>query len=488
LYVTADLAIGAAYYSIPLALVYFVRKRRDLQFDWMFILFSLFIFACGTTHLIAIWTIWQPVYWLDATVKAFTAGLSMLTAILLWPLIPQALRVVGPQQLQAVIVQLEREVIERREAQAALAQLNATLEQRVSARTAELQASNERLANEIDAHERAEECFRRVVEFAPNAMLMTNQDGIIEMVNAQTEKIFHYSRTELLGRSIEVLVPDRYRGRHPELRAAFHCAPASRPMGEGRDLYGLCKDGAEVPIEIALNPIDTDEGVKVLAAIVDISDRKHKEGRIQAALKEKVTLLGEVHHRVKNNLQIVHSLLDLQSGQIDDPVVRGMLQNSMHRIQSMAVIHQMLYQSANFSQVELGDVLKKLIANVEASYVTDPQRIAITVSATPIMLSITKAIPCGLIVNELITNALKHAFPSTAGGSIDVALEILQNRKLQLSVSDNGIGLPAEVRFEDASTLGLELVTILAEQLGGELTIQRADPTRFSITFSIDDE
>jgi two-component system, sensor histidine kinase PdtaS len=486
LYVVSDLVIGAAYYSIPLALIYFVHKRRDLQFNWILVLFSLFIFVCGTTHLISIWTIWKPVYWLDASVKALTALLSISTAMLLWPLIPRALRVVGPQQLQEVISQLEYEVLERRDAEGALAQLNETLEQRVLARTAELQASNERLAGEIAARARAEERFRRVVEFAPNGMLMTNQYGIIEMVNAQTEKIFGYDRSELLGRSIEVLVPTRFSDKHPDLRASFHAAPGSRAMGEGRDLFGVRKDGSEVAVEIALNPIETSEGLKVLSAIVDISDRKQKEKRIQMALKEKVTLLGEVHHRVKNNLQIVHSLLDLQSSQIDDPAVRDMMTNSMHRVQSMALIHQTLYQSENFSQVDLSNVLAKLISNVESSYVTDPQRLKITVQAEQVALSITKAIPCGLIVNELITNALKHAFPGNAQGAITVTLKLIDGRDVLLSVSDNGVGLK-DVDSGDSKTLGLELVTILADQLGGKLTIERGQPTCFSILFPIDE-
>jgi PAS domain S-box-containing protein len=487
-YVASDLLIGAAYYSIPLALIYFVQRRRDLQFNWIFILFSLFIFACGTTHLIAVWTIWQPVYWIDASLKAITALLSIVTATLLWPLIPRALRIVSPGQLQEVIEQLEHEVVERREAQTALAQLNETLEQRVLARTAELQASNERLAGEIAARARAEERFRRVVEYAPNGMLMTNQSGSIEMVNAQTEQIFGYSRAELLGQPIELLVPSRFRGAHPELRDSFHNAPGSRAMGAGRDLYGLRKDGSEVPVEIALNPIETGEGLKVLSAIVDISDRKQKEDRIQAALKEKVTLLGEIHHRVKNNLQIVHSLLDLQASQISDPVVKGMLVNSMHRVQSMAVIHQTLYQSENFSQVDLGEVLSRLVANVQSSYVADPQRIRIAVEAEPVLLSITKAIPCGLIVNELITNALKHAFPFEAGGEITVKLKAKGDNRILLSVCDNGVGLKEDAQFADTHTLGLELVTILADQLGGKLVVQRSNPTCFSIVFPSGEE
>lgn len=488
LYVASDLAISAAYYSIPLALMYFVQRRRDLQFNWIFVLFSLFIFACGTTHLISVWTIWQPVYWLDAGVKAVTALFSIITACLLWPLIPRALRIVGPGELQKVIEQLEHEVAERREAQTALVRLNETLEQRVLERTAELQSINERLAGEIAARGRAEERFRRVVEHAPNGMLMTNQAGVIEMVNTQTEQIFGYTREELLGQPIELLVPERFRTAHPKLRSSFHDAPGSRAMGAGRDLYGLRKDGSEVPVEIALNPVETREGVKVLSAVVDISDRKQKEKRIEAALKEKVTLLGEIHHRVKNNLQIVHSLLDLQAAQIDDPVVKGMLVNSMHRVQSMAIIHQTLYQSENFSEVDLGSVLTKLVANVQSSYVIDPQHLRISVDAEPVLLSITKAIPCGLIVNELITNSLKHAFPHGAGGEITVVLKIVGDRRILLSVCDNGVGLKEDAQFEDTHTLGLELVTILADQLGGKLTVQRARPTCFSIEFPLSDE
>ena len=144
----------------------------------------------------------------------------------------------------------------------------------------------------------------------------------------------------MLAQNIEFLVPERFRAHHPALRTLFFADPHSRPMGAGRDLYGLKKDGSEFPVEIGLNPIETEEGEMVLSAIVDISDRKQKEERIHAALKEKDTLLGEIHHRVKNNLQVIHSLLDLQSDLVTDERILGILRESQNRIKSMALIHQ----------------------------------------------------------------------------------------------------------------------------------------------------
>jgi two-component system, sensor histidine kinase PdtaS len=176
---------------------------------------------------------------------------------------------------------------------------------------------------DITARKRSEDRFRRVVESLPSAMVMIRANGQIEMVNAQAERLFGYPRRELLGQPIEMLVPARFGKHHPSLRSAFFNDPQSRPMGAGRDLYALRKDGSEFPVEIGLNPIETDEGMMVLSAIVDISDRKQREAHIQAALKEKDLLLGEIHHRVKNNLQVIDGLLDLQSSNIEDEAALG---------------------------------------------------------------------------------------------------------------------------------------------------------------------
>jgi PAS domain S-box-containing protein len=339
---------------------------------------------------------------------------------------------------------------------------------------------------DISARRRLEERFRLVVEAAPSAMVMINANGRIEMVNAQAEQVFGYARHELLGQPVEMLVPERFRGHHPGLRQSFFAGPQARPMGAGRDLYGLAKDGTEFPVEIGLNPIETEEGPMVLSAIVDISDRKQKEERIQLALKEKDVLLGEVHHRVKNNLQIVHSLLDLQSSRITDRTALAMLRDSQNRIRSMGLIHQTLYQSKDFAKVDFSRFLDSLVPTLVGSYGVNPDRIALSVKAEQVLFPINAAIPCGLIVNELISNALKHAFPGDRRGEIRVGLfSEPDGATVVLSVADDGVGIPDDVDLGKTSTLGLQLVTLLSDQLGGKIAMRRSNPTEFVLSFAI---
>jgi len=338
---------------------------------------------------------------------------------------------------------------------------------------------------DISTRKRMEERFRRVVESAPNAMVMIRETGQIEMVNAQAELVFGYSREELLGQPVEMLVPNRFRAHHPGLRGSFFGDPQSRPMGAGRDLFGLRKDGSEFPVEIGLNPIETEEGAMVLSAIVDISDRKHREDRIQAALKEKDVLLGEIHHRVKNNLQVIQSLLYLQSSKIEDEVALNLLTESQNRIKSMALIHQTLYQSKDFAEVDFQLFLDTLVPSLVSSYSFAGSPVTLSIDAAQVSLPIDAAIPCGLIVNELISNAMKHAFPGDAKGQIEVALTRDPNNEIVLSVSDNGIGMPGELDVANSNTLGLQLVTLLADQLGAEMSVNRSNPTRFQLRFSV---
>jgi PAS domain S-box-containing protein len=330
---------------------------------------------------------------------------------------------------------------------------------------------------------KSEERFRQVVEFAPSAMVMVDASGRICMVNIQAEKMFGYSRAELIGLPLETLVPERFRRSHTGLRATFYANASSRPMGAGRDLYAVRKDGSEIPVEIGLNPVETEEGTMVLSTILDISDRKQKEESIQAALNEKDVLLGEIHHRVKNNLQIVCSLLDLQSARIKDPAAAEMLRDSQNRVRTMALIHRTLYQSNDFARVDFANFLDSLAPTLVSSYGMGPSRVNLTIDAVEVLLPLNAAIPCGLVVNELISNALKHAFPQGRQGEISIRLAIEGDDTVILSVSDDGAGIPDHIDIAQADSLGLQLVSHLTDQLGGELSVHRRAPTRFLLRF-----
>jgi PAS domain S-box-containing protein len=341
----------------------------------------------------------------------------------------------------------------------------------------------------VDLSERKllEERFRRVVESAPYAMLKVDADGRIDMVNTQAERMLGYAREELLEQEVDILLPKPFREAHPQQRGKFFGELQSRPMGLGRELFARRKDGSEFPVVITLNPLEAEDGIRVLATIVDISDRRQKEERIQAALEEKDLLLHEIHHRVKNNLHVVHNLLDLQAMRIKDAEVQEMLMDCQNRIRSMALIHQTLYESKNFARVDFGCFLGALVPTLISSYGLGSDNVHLNIEVSKVSLPINSAVPCGLLVNELVTNALKHGFPDGRGGEISVKLARLDDERMRLVVSDDGVGIPENLDIEQTGTLGLSLVTLLSQQLGGKLTIQRNQPTRFALDFPLPD-
>ncbi|MEJ2042098.1 MAG: PAS domain S-box protein [Reinekea sp.] len=336
---------------------------------------------------------------------------------------------------------------------------------------------------DISERKKQEKRLRQVIDAAPNAMIMINLEGRIEMINAQAEVVFGYQARDLLNKPVEILVPEQFKPAHPKMRATFFNTPEARPMGKNNDLYARRKNGSQFPVEIGLNPIQTDDGIKVMSAIVDISDRKQKEQKIHAALKEKDVLLSEIHHRVKNNLQIVHSLLDLQSLQIEDPIALEMLRDSQHRIQSMALIHQTLYQSNNFASVNFEQVLQSLIPSIIQSYVMNERMVEYEINAESVSIPLNQAIPCGLVISELVTNALKHAFIDLVSGRIVINLS-LNDERVTLSVEDNGKGLPDNLDIQNSNSLGMRLVNLLTDQIKGTMEIISANPTRFILTFT----
>jgi len=324
-----------------------------------------------------------------------------------------------------------------------------------------------------------------VFEAAPNAMLVVGADGCIQQLNQQAEALFGYARGDLIGRQVEVLVPERFRSQHPDDRRNYFAQPATRAMGAGRDLFGLRRDGSEVPIEIGLNPIRAPGGTFVLAAIIDITQRKRSEHMLRASLAEKETLLREIHHRVKNNMQVVSSMLSLQASQVDEPRFREMFESCQERVRAMALIHEKLYGAGNLATIDFGDYMHDLARMLVSSYARDGVAIGLDVRTEPLALDLRIAVPLGLILNELVTNALKHAFPDRAGGNVHIALLRPSDAGCRLVVADDGIGLPAGFDLENARTLGLRMVRSLIHQVDGSLQVRSEAGSRFEISFDL---
>ncbi len=204
----------------------------------------------------------------------------------------------------------------------------------------------------------------------------------------------------------------------------------------------------------------------------------------EAALQEKELLLKEIHHRVKNNLQVISSLLSLQAGYIEDPRSRQLFSDSQHRVKSMALIHEKLYQSKNLAGIDLAEYIRCLADDLIRSYGVDSERIALEINAEEVFLKVDAAIPCGLLLHELLSNCLKHAFPGGRPGAIRIDLWSNPEGHLCLLVRDNGVGLPEELDFLNTDSLGLQLVKMLAEQLDGTIELVRDTGTVFRITFA----
>lgn len=328
---------------------------------------------------------------------------------------------------------------------------------------------------------RAEERFRIVVEAAPNAMMMIDADGRIALINSETEKLCGYNREALLGQPVEVLMPQRFRRSHRRYRKDFLDMPEPRSMDSRLELFGVRKDGIEIPLEIGLNPITSAEGKFVLASIINITDRKQSEDNLRRSLKEKLALLQEVHHRVKNNLQIISSLLAMQASVLVDTETVAKLADSQRRVMSMAMIHDHLYRHDDMSSIDLAEYVRDLTAHLFSSY-TQSALITYRLELMATRLTIEQSVPCGLILNELLTNAIKYAYPE-GEGEIQVCLAV-KGDLVSMTVSDYGVGLPADFDWKAAKSLGMTLVHELTNQLDGELQIGDPPGTSFTVRFN----
>ncbi|HET8707831.1 MAG TPA: sensor histidine kinase, partial [Pseudomonadales bacterium] len=224
-----------------------------------------------------------------------------------------------------------------------------------------------------------------------------------------------------------------------------------------------------------------------LAVVVDNTERKQAEQVLLNSIHEKETLLKEIHHRVKNNMQVINSLLNLQASHSANEVVKEELTESQMRIKTMALIHQLLYEHQDFSRIHVQEYIERLVKLISAGYSSRRSHIKLQFDmvAKPLYLDLNRAIPCGLIVNELVTNTFKHAFREGQEGCLNVRLEKSPDLPAVLTIQDNGIGLPPDFDLTNTHSLGLQLVSLLTDQLDGEIHIVGMDGTRSELRFRV---
>lgn len=225
-------------------------------------------------------------------------------------------------------------------------------------------------------------------------------------------------------------------------------------------------------------------GIAILGSFQDVTERHASEAALRASLAEKDALLKEVHHRVKNNLQIVTSLLRLEASRHANPETKAVLGDMQHRLVSMAMVHELLYRSGNVAQVELSAYLESVTRHLFGSLAPPGRRVALHTALEPARVEVDQAVPCGLLVNELLSNSLKHGFADEMSGEVRVTLAWQHASSLQLAVRDSGVGLPDAVRRRQFDSLGLQLVSDLARQLRGTLDVGSGPGASFTLTFT----
>jgi two-component sensor histidine kinase/PAS domain-containing protein len=276
---------------------------------------------------------------------------------------------------------------------------------------------------------------------------------------------------------------------HPQDReSVIRAADAALGGGPRYDVkYRITRLDGELRTVRSQGDVTRDEAGqprRMFGFIQDITELKHAEEQLCASLREKEVLLKEVHHRVKNNLQLISSLLSLQAGAAKNREVADVLIESQNRVRAMALVHEYLYRSADLPSVRLADYIQSLSTHLYHSYNVDPERIALEFHVGDVAMDLDRSIRCGLIINELVSNAIKHAFPGGRKGRVTINLCSLPDGRQSLTVSDNGVGLPPDVAPWHTDSIGLQLVADLTDQLGGTLTVSRDGGTTINIKCS----
>lgn len=584
--VASDGLIALAYFTIPFTLLWFIRKRRDLPFSWMFALFGVFIVACGTTHLMEVWNLWHAQYWLAGGVKSITAVASVSTAILLARLMPQALQLQSPSQLiqsnrvleteiqnrarlelefraseasyretaelldltsDAIFVrdmksqvvfwnkaaeklygwgreevrgvtsyellrtifpkpleEIEEEILEsghwegelthwRRDGNTLTVFSRWALRRDLAGKPVSILESD----RDITQHQQEEKKFRNLLEAAPDAMVIANGKGQIVLVNAETERLFGYRREDLIGQQVEILVPERFRGKHPQHRQEYMARPRPRLMGEGLELRGLRKNKTEFPVEISLSPLEGPEGILVTAAVRDITERTKSEEHLMKMVKELKRSNDELQqfayvasHDLQEPLRMVASytqlLAERYTGRLDsdaDEFIAYAIDGSKRMqqlIQDLLAYSRAGANSKPLCEISSESALNEGLSNLRvtmkesSAVVTHDWLPALTTDGTQL----------AQVFQNLVGNAIKYRSDKVPHVHVSAAKN--GGHEWVFSVQDNGLGIDPQyfdrifILFQrlhgqaefKGTGMGLAICKKMLDRLGGKIWVK----------------
>ena len=322
--------------------------------------------------------------------------------------------------------------------------------------------------------------FRLGIDHSSNPIYITDTDGYIQYVNPAFERHYGYTSKEAVGKTPKIL---KSGAQEDEFYQQFWSKIQSGQSAEG-DLVNKTKEGELISVHYSTNPIIDEEGEHLgyIAIQDNITERVEMENQIRESLKEKNVMLAEIHHRVKNNLAIISSLLELETFESNDEQTIDFIRKSQTRIKSMAIVHEKLYKNANLSKVNLKEYVVELVPTIRRTWIDDPLSISFEMDIDDIDININQAIPLSLIIHELVTNSIKHAFDSVSKGIIFIKIKEDDNC-VHCTFSDSGIDLSDDFDFESSQKLGLSLVQLLTRQLGGSLSYDAEDGLTYRISF-----
>lgn len=347
--------------------------------------------------------------------------------------------------------------------------------------------------NAEEALKKKEELLSKITNTASDAIVLLDNDGKVIFWNPAAEEMFGYTKQEMTGKELHsVLAPSEFFGDYKKGFGLFKHTGQGIAIDKTLEFTAVKKNGTKFPIEVSTSAMKVDGKWNATGFIRDITERKKAEELIQSSLKEKEILLREIHHRVKNNLQVISSLLSIQSEKLVDEDARRAFKESQHRIKSIAKVHEKLYQSEKISEIDFNDYVDSLTKELMRTFGEYADNIYLKTEIENVKLTVDYAVPCGLIINEAVSNSLNYAFPESIMKNrkceIFIRMKSKGNGNIELIIEDNGIGLPKIENTGETEGMGLHLIKILAVgQLKGDLKTERDNGTKHIVNFKMDE-